>query len=231
MSSTEPPSSEDRRRPGRGRTVALLLTGAAVSGVGLLVAANLIVVATAADDLTRDVDDLEPAQAVIVPGAGVYADGSLGVPVQERVDAAVELYATGLVEKILLSGDNGDESYNEPDAMRRAVLAAGVAPEDVFTDYAGFDTWHTMRRAADVFGVETAVVVTQGLYAARTVRLGQGAGIDTQGYVVSEGGRRAREWLARVTGLYEAGRQPAVTPGDPIPITGDGRASWSEQPG
>ena len=224
-------TSRDGGRTRRGRRVALVLGGFAVSGVGLLVAANLVVVTASADDLTREADDLEPAQAVIVPGAGVYADGSLGVPVRERVDAAIDLYDAGLVEKILLSGDNGDESYNEPDAMRRAVLAAGVAPEDVFTDYAGFDTWHTMRRAADVFGVETAVVVTQGVYAARTVRLGQGAGIDTQGYVVSEGGRRAREWLARVTGLYEAQRRPAVTPGDPIPITGDGRASWSEQPG
>ena len=72
------------------------------------------------DDLTREVEDLEPAQAVIVPGAGVYADGSLGVPVRERVDAAVELYDAGLVEKILLSGDNGTDTYNEPAAMRRA---------------------------------------------------------------------------------------------------------------
>ena len=202
-----------------------------LAGIAAVVAANVVVVARTSDDLTREADELESAQAVIVPGAGVYADGSLGRPVRERVDAAIDLYDAGLVEKILLSGDNGDESYNEPDAMRRAVLAAGVAPEDVFTDYAGFDTWHTMRRAADVFGVETAVVVTQGVYAARTVQLGQGAGIDTQGYVVSEGGRRAREWLARLTGLYEAERRPAVTAGDPIPITGDGRASWSEQPG
>ncbi|GAA2085207.1 hypothetical protein GCM10009821_28370 [Aeromicrobium halocynthiae] len=230
MPSTDRPTG-DRRRRGRGRVLAVVLGSVALTGVGLLVAANLVVVTAAEDDLTREVEDLEPAQAVIVPGAGVYADGSLGVPVRERVDAAVELYDAGLVEKILLSGDNGTDTYNEPDAMRRAVLDAGVPPEDVFTDYAGFDTWHTMRRAADVFGVESAVVVTQGVYAARTVRLGQGAGIATQGYVVSDGGRRAREWLARVTGLYEAVRRPAVTPGDPIPITGDGRASWSEQPG
>lgn len=228
MPSTDHPT-EDRRR--RGRALPVILGSVALSAVGLLVAANLVVVTTAADDLTREVDDLEPAQAVIVPGAGVYADGSLGVPVRERVDAAVELYDAGLVDKILLSGDNGTDTYNEPDAMRRAVLDAGVPAEDVFTDYAGFDTWHTMRRAADVFGIETAVVVTQGVYAARTVHLGRGAGIETQGFVVSEGGRRGREWLARVTGLYEAGRRPAVTPGDPIPITGDGRASWSEQPG
>lgn len=230
MEPTTSPSS-DGAGSRRGQRLAAILGAFFLTGVVLVAGANLVVVSASAGDLAREADDLEPAQAVIVPGAGVYADGSLGRPVRERVDAAVELYDAGLVEKILLSGDNGDESYNEPDAMRRAVLAAGVAPEDVFTDYAGFDTWHTMRRAHDVFGIETAVVVTQGVYAARTVHLGRGAGIATQGYVVSEGGRRAREWLARVTGLYEAGRRPAVTPGDPIPITGDGRVSWSEQPG
>lgn len=195
-----------------------------------VVVANLVVVGRTSDDLTRDVDDLGPAQVVIVPGAGVYPDGTLGRPVEERVRAAVALHDAGLVEKILLSGDNGTSTYNEPDAMRRAVLEAGVPAADVFTDYAGFSTWHTMRRARDVFGVDDAIVVTQGVYAARTVDLGVAAGLDVEGYVVSEGGRRAREWLARVRGLGEATLRPRVTPGPAIPITGDGRASWADEP-
>ena len=194
-----------------------------------MVVANLVVVGRTSDDLTRDVDDLGPAQVVIVPGAGVYPDGTLGRPVEERVRAAVALHDAGLVEKILLSGDNGTSTYNEPDAMRRAVLEAGVPAADVFTDYAGFSTWHTMRRARDVFGVDDAIVVTQGVYAARTVDLGVAAGLDVEGYVVSEGGRRAREWLARVRGLGEATLRPRVTPGPAIPITGDGRASWADE--
>ena len=99
----------------------------------------------------------------------------------ERVDAAVGLYRDGTVDKVLVSGDNGTTDYDEPDAMRDAVLAAGVPPEDVFTDYAGFNTWHTMRRAADVFEVESAVVVTQDFHVARAVDLGRAAGLDVQG--------------------------------------------------
>jgi SanA protein len=198
--------------------------------VVLVVVANLLVVGRASDRLTRDVDDLEPAGVAIVPGAGVYPDGSLGRPVAERVRAAVGLHERGLVDKLLLSGDNGTRTYNEPDAMRDAVLAAGVPAADVFTDYAGFSTWHTMRRARDVFEADTAIVVTQGVYAARTVDLGVAAGLDVQGYVVSEGGRRGREWLARVRGLGEATFRPRVTPGPVIPITGDGRDSWADEP-
>lgn len=210
----------------------LRIAGLAVTALvgSSVVLANLVVVGRTSDDLTRDVDDLGPAQVVIVPGAGVYPDGTLGRPVEERVRAAVALHDAGLVEKILLSGDNGTSTYNEPDAMRRAVLDAGVPAADVFTDYAGFSTWHTMRRARDVFGVDDAIVVTQGVYAARTVDLGVAAGLDVEGYVVSEGGRRAREWIARVRGLGEATLRPRVTPGPAIPITGDGRASWADEP-
>ncbi|MDF9715680.1 YdcF family protein [Nocardioides sp. ChNu-153] len=114
--------------------------------------------------------------------------------------------------------------------MRDAVLAAGVPAEDVFVDYAGFSTWHTMRRAHDVFGVESAVVVTQDTYAVRAVDLGTAAGIEVQGYVAGDAGRHVRETLARVRGLGEATWRPSVTGGPAIPIDGDGRASWSEGP-
>lgn len=227
------PPSPPGRRPHRNVRQALR---AAVVAVGVLCALGVVVVATANavvllrtdDDLTTRSGDLAPAQVVIVPGSHVRADGTLGSVVAERVDAAVALHRAGTVEKVLLSGDHGTPGYNETDAMREAVLAAGVPPSDVFTDYAGFSTWATMSRAREVFGVETAVVVTQGAYAARAVDLAAATGIEAQGYVVREGGRRGREVLARVSGLVEAVVRPEVTGGPTHPITGDGRSSWAE---
>jgi SanA protein len=209
------------------RRVLWMLVAGAVLGVAAVAAANVVVIARTGDSVTSTADDLDRAQVAIVPGSRVGQDGSLGPVVAERVEAAVLLHRVGTVEKVLVSGDNGTAEYNETEAMRSAVLAAGVPPEDVFTDYAGFSTWHTMRRAHDVFGVETAVVVTQGVYVARSVDLGEAAGIDIQGYVVREGGRGGREVLARVRGLVEATLRPEVVGGPPIPITGDGRASWA----
>ena len=103
--------------------------------------------------------------------------------------------------------------------------------EDVFTDYAGFNTWATMRRAHDVFGVTDAVVITQELYMPRTVHLARAADIDVQGLAVGDGGGLiAREVLARVRGLGQAIVRPGVTEGTPIPIDGDGRTSWAATP-
>jgi SanA protein len=132
------------------------------------------------------------------------------------------------VKKVLMSGDNGTTDYDEPGAMRDAALAAGVPAEDVFTDYAGFNTWHTMSRAVRIFQARTAVVVTQPPYVARAVDLARAAGLDVQGFGVGAGGRTGRELLARVRGLAQATFRPAVTGGPAIPIDGDGRRSWAE---
>ncbi len=202
---------------------------AAATGVLLVATANAVVLVRTEDDIHTDVEQLEQAQVAIVPGSLVRPDGSLGAVVQERVDAAVELYRAGVVDKLLMSGDNGTAAYDEPDAMRDAAISAGVAAEDVFTDYAGFNTWHTMRRARDVFEVESAVVVTQDFHVARSVDLGRAAGLDVQGYVAGDAGRGVREVLARVRGLGEAILRPDVTGGPTIPITGDGRASWDDE--
>lgn len=222
------PDSTPRRRTSRWlpRVLRVGVAGAVACAV-LVTAASTVVVARTSDAVTSDPDALDHAQVVIVPGSHVRADGSLGAVVSERVEAAVALHRAGTVDKVLVSGDHGTPTYNETDAMREAVLAADVPAADVFTDYAGFSTWHTMSRARDVFGVESAVVVTQSAYVARAVDLGLAAGIDTAGYITRDGGRRGREVLARVRGLGEATWRPHVVGGPPIPITGDGRASWA----
>ena len=211
----------------------VLLAGGALVGLGVLLVgtANAVVLVRTHDLVTDDPARLPEAQVAIVPGSLVHRDGTLGRVVQARVDAAVALYEAGTVGALLLSGDNQTPSYNEPDTMRDAALAAGVPAQDVFTDYAGFDTWHTMRRARDVFGVETAVVVTQGFHVARAVDLGRAAGLEVHGLAVGDEADlrvSARELLARVSGLGEATLRPAVTPGPAIPISGDGRSSWAE---
>lgn len=211
------------------RVLRLALAGVVVL-VAVVAAANAVVILRTDDAIRTDADDLRPAQVVVVPGSHVREDGSLGPVVAERVEAAVALHRAGTVAAVLVSGDHGTAGYNETDAMRDAVLAAGVPPDDVFTDHAGFSTWHTMSRAREIFGVETAVVVTQGVYVARAVDLGAAAGIDTQGYVVRDGGRRGRELLARVRGLGESLLRPGVVGGPTIPITGDGRDSWAALP-
>ena len=204
----------------------------AVLGALTVAGANAVVLARAHGRVHSAVADVDRAEVAIVPGALVRPDGTMSAMLRDRVAGAVALYRAGTVEKILVSGDHHRLGYDETDTMRDAVLAAGVPAEDVFTDYAGFDTWSTMRRARQVFDVRSAVVVTQGFHAARAVDLGLAAGIETQGLTVGGSygtkGREAsvRELLARVKGLGEATVRPTVMSGPQLPISGAGPSSW-----
>jgi SanA protein len=118
--------------------------------------------------------------------------------------------------------------------MARYVVARGVPPQDVFLDYAGFDTLDTMYRAREVFGVTDALVVTQSFHLDRSVYTARQLGLEATGvpadnrpYLNMER-LRAREWFARlkaVTELHVLGARSKVT-GPQAPITGDGRSTW-----
>jgi len=207
-----------------------VLLAALLLPVLLVAVANAVVLTRTSDRTTTDPGAVSPAQVAIVPGSRVLPDGTLGDVVAARVDAAVGLYRDGVVDVVLVSGDNRRADYNEPEAMREALLAAGVDPEDVFTDYAGYNTWHTMRRAVEVFEAETAVVVTQEFHLARAVDLGLAAGLDVHGLGVegSTSRARVREVLARTSGFVQALVRPNVVLGPTHPVTGDGRESWAD---
>ena len=80
-------------------------------------------------------------------GASVYSDGTPSGILQDRLDDGIALYFAGAAPKIIMSGDNGTESYNECWAMKQYAISQGVPSEDVFCDHAGFSTYETMYRA------------------------------------------------------------------------------------
>jgi SanA protein len=210
--------------------------GTAGAGAFFTTVVNVTMVAGTHGDVTT-VADADGAQAAIVLGARALPDGGMSSMLQDRVERAAELYRTGKVDKVIVSGDHGTWEYDEPGTMRDALIRDGVAPQDVFTDHAGFDTWATMRRAHEVFGVDRAIVVTQAFHISRAVYLAHAAGMDAQGVtsdLQSYGGpaqrsSEVREVVARVKAFGSATVNAPVVLGPEIPITGDGRASWGPE--
>jgi SanA protein len=214
-----------------------LAIGGAAALVLLVAGANLYVL-WAGGDSTSEVANVPKAEVAIVPGALVERDGDLSVMLAARVEQASRLWHAGKVEKILVSGDHGTWKYDEPDTMRKALVADGVAPRDVFEDHAGFDTWATMVRARQIFGVRNAVVVTQGFHMSRALYLADEAGIDATGLTADlqtwgYQGRKStvREVLSRVKAVADVTLDTPALAGPKIPIaTTDGRESWGPPP-
>ena len=119
------------------------------------------------------------AAAPIRPVAIVL--GAASVVLTDRVATGVELYKAGKVQKLLMTGDNSRDGYNEPAAMKQQALALGVPARDIVCDYAGFRTYDSLYRARDIFGVRSAILVTQGYHLPRALFLGRKLGLDVVG--------------------------------------------------
>lgn len=165
-----------------------------------------------------------PARRVaIVFGAGLRWDGTPTAILRDQVETAANLYFNGKVEKILLSGDNSFENYNEPESMRQYALSLGVPPEAIALDYAGRRTYDTCYRAKAIFGVESALLVSQRFHLPRALFLCNTLGLEAAGVEANQRSYRdralliwnIREQFATVAAFLD------VYVSNPIPVLGD----------
>ena len=116
-------------------------------------------------------ESVPEAPVALVLGAGLNRDGTPGVVLRDRVDTAAGLYFSGKVEKLLMSGDNTSQFYNEPGAMKTYAQSLGVSEEDIVLDYAGIRTYDSCYRAREIFEVNNLIVVTQAFHLPRALFL------------------------------------------------------------
>jgi SanA protein len=199
--------------------ILFLLVGVAL--LTLLVAR--LVTGTYARPRTYSVAEVPPRRVAIVFGAGLWRDGTATPVLYDRVARASELYFSGKVEKLLMSGDNRFVEYNEPAVMREVALSLGVPDQAIVLDFAGRRTYDTCYRAKAIFGVSNAILVTQQFHLPRAIYLCNHIGVEGVG--VSADGRvyrkssvliwNVREFLATVNALWE------VHVSHPVPVLGD----------
>lgn len=161
---------------------AFLIAGIVI--VALCAAANWWVVRIGGRCVEADLARLPQVDAAIVLGTSpTVGGGRWSNPFfVGRMDAAARLYREGKVRHLLVSGDNHHRDYDEPSAMKAALLARGIPVGAITLDYAGFRTLDTMARARAVFGLERAIVVTDDFHIARSLFLAQSVGLDATGY-------------------------------------------------
>ena len=156
--------------------------------------------------------DAPTAPVALVLGAQVFPSGTPSAFLAGRLDLARRLLEGGRVRVLLLSGDGAAPEYDEPAAMRRYLLAAGVPDEAMVLDRFGLDTYDSCVRAARVFGVEELLVVTQSYHLPRAVGTARALGLAAEGVGdVSRPAVPARlrpRRAPRPGGLRQDGRRP-----------------------
>jgi vancomycin permeability regulator SanA len=126
---------------------------------------------------------LAHAPVAIVLGASVKNDGTPSDALRDRVDTGADLFHQGVVDSILMTGDDGQFAVNEIKAMVTAAREDGIPEQAIQTDGHGYRTYESCKRAHDFFGVTQAIVVTQRFHLGRALYLCNSLGIDSTGYV------------------------------------------------
>ncbi|WAZ21552.1 YdcF family protein [Streptomyces cinnabarinus] len=168
-----------RTRTGQRRLVQALMAACVLA----LLPSTWMYVST--QDRLRTLSDAPRTDVAVVFGAGLW-QGEPSPYLAHRLDAAAELYRAGRVEVVLVTGDNSREDYDEPDAMRAYLTRHGVPDARIVSDYAGFDTWDSCVRAKKIFGVDEAILISQGFHIRRAVALCEAAGVTSYGVGVDE---------------------------------------------
>ena len=205
----------DRRRAdGRNGAAAVkwlwrALTFPALALVALCVMAWVWVEADADGRICASIADLDPAPAAIVFGTSRHLREQVDNPYfDNRIAAAAQLYASGKVKFLVVSGERS-YGYDEPSDMRQALMAAGVPAVKIYRDYAGFRTLDTVLRAKEVFDLDRAILVSQRFHLARALFLAAHHGLAYEGFVARDVSLRAglqtrvRENFARVAAVWD----------------------------
>jgi SanA protein len=176
---------------------------------------------------TFTIGEVSPDRVAIVFGAGLRRDGMPTAVLRDRVETAARLYFEGKVEVLLMSGDNRFVDYNEPEAMRQYARSLGVPDEAMVLDYAGRRTYDTCYRARHIFGVESAILVTQKFHLARALftcnALGlKAVGVEAENYYYLKRSRiywNVREQFATLGAIWDVYfKKPLPVLGEPEPI-------------
>lgn len=129
----------------------------------------------------------EHAQAVLVLGASVYADGTPSDILADRLEVAADLYLSGTADAVIVSGDNREAHYNESDAMKQYCIKLGVPEEAIIVDHEGYDTYASVYRSRYVYGMDDILIVTQAYHLYRALAIAQGLGMEAQGVPADKG--------------------------------------------
>lgn len=170
----------------------------------------MIVEETSNGLVSSDVHDVPHSRVGLVFGTAKWVvGGGPNLFFKYRMEAAEKLYRSGKVDRLLISGDNSQLYYNEPQMMKESLVERGIPEEHIILDYAGFDTYDSVIRANKVFGQDTIIVISQEFQNRRAVYIAQAHGIKAYGFnardVARWGGLKTklREYLARTKAVAE----------------------------
>lgn len=144
----------------------LLISGSLL----LLWYCNKAVSGAAEGKLYTDVNAIPFNKVGLLLGTSKYLPSGRNNPYYEyRIETAIKLLNAHKIKYLIISGDNGRKTYNEPELMRTDLIAAGIDSAVIYLDYAGFRTFDSIKRLKDIFGQDSVTIISQQFHNERAI--------------------------------------------------------------
>lgn len=127
--------------------------------------------------------DLKKKHVALVLGAGVWEDNKPSPILEDRIDSGILLLKMGVVDKLVMSGDNRFEWYDEPTSMINYAKEMGVDEKYLQPDYAGRRTYDSCKRIKEIFSQDDVIVITQDFHMDRALYTCDSLGVKVEGFL------------------------------------------------
>ncbi|UWX60169.1 YdcF family protein [Chryseobacterium oranimense] len=175
-----------------------------VAGIIFIAWANYSIRKESSALVSYNISDVPETKVALLLGTGKNLNN--GMPnayFYNRIQAAIDLYKSGKIKYIIVSGDNSTKDYNEPEDMQLTLMKYGIPKDRIIMDHAGFRTLDSVVRAKEIFGQNKLVIISQKFHNERAVFLAKKNGIEAFGYNANDVNKYAglktnlREYLAK----------------------------------
>lgn len=175
-----------------------------VAGIIFIAWANYSIRKESSPFVSYKISDVPETKVALLLGTGKkLSNGMPNAYFYNRIQAAIDLYKSGKIKYIIVSGDNSTKDYNEPEDMQLTLMQYGIPKDRIIMDHAGFRTLDSVVRAKDIFGQHKLVIISQKFHNERAVFLARKNGMEAFGYNANDVNKYAglktnlREYLAK----------------------------------
>ncbi|MEM7602425.1 MAG: ElyC/SanA/YdcF family protein [Verrucomicrobiota bacterium] len=175
-----------------------------------IVGCNLWIVLSTHGRVYASAGDIESQPVALVLGTSKnVAPDTPNRHFNNRIAAAVALFKTGKVERLLVSGYRDSQYYDETRDMIAKLKSAGIPAEAIVADNEGARTLDSVVRASSVFGYQRFVIVSDDFHVARALFIADRLGLEAiamkSASVELENSSkvRLREYFARVKAVMD----------------------------
>ena len=154
--------------------------------------------------VSYDIQKLPNEKVGLLLGTGKFLkNGWKNLYFFNRIDATEQLYKSGKIQYILISGDNSTKNYSEPEDMQAELIKRGIPADKIVLDFAGFRTLDSVVRAKEIFGQNSFIIISQKFHNERAIFLARKYGIEAYGFNAKDVNKyfgfktKVREYFAR----------------------------------